>query len=123
MGDVGEHDEQTPLPSRPQLRAQLCVTAIVTAAIAVWVCTRIVSAHPSEPVQCVVIALIPALLTFLSVGLFLVAYELGHGGWGPGRGGDDPDAPPPGPSGGLEIDWDQFERDFQEYAEGQYATV
>ncbi|HUO69341.1 MAG TPA: hypothetical protein VMU39_01080 [Solirubrobacteraceae bacterium] len=122
-GDLHEHDEQTSLPSGPQLRAQLCVMAIVTAAMAVWVCTRIASAHPSSPSQCVLVAIVPALLTFLSIGLFLLAHELGHGGWGPGRGGEDPEAPPRGPSGGLDVDWEQFERDFQAYAERQYVTV
>jgi hypothetical protein len=96
--------------------------AIVTAMMAVWVSTRIANAKPCCIDACVVRAVVPALLTILSVGLFLLAQELGRGGWGPGRGGDDPDAPPPGPSGGLETDWDQFERDFQEYVERQYVT-
>lgn len=48
-------------------------------------------------------------------------------GWdedGPGGGGGPGIGPEPvGPTGGLEVDWEAFERDFQAYAEAHADTV
>lgn len=42
---------------------------------------------------------------------------------GDGGAGRDDDPEPPPPSGGLEIDWAGFERDFQAYAEARAELV
>jgi hypothetical protein len=123
-GNSGEQHDADRRPSGSQLRAQTCVMAIVTLSMAIWLCTQIANMKSCCLEKCLTAAILPAVLTVVSVGLFVLAHELGRDGWGRGGGGGDgPDAGPSGPVGGIEFDWDGFETEFWAYVDRQYTLV
>lgn len=71
------------------------------------------------------LAVVAVLFAAASAGLFALAAALqladgdedaGDDGRGPGEGFDDP-APPRGPVGGVQFDWERFEREFWLYCD------
>jgi hypothetical protein len=122
-GNPGEQHDANRRPSGPELRAQTRVMAVVTLSMAVWLCTQIANVKSCCLEQCLAAAILPAVLTVVSVGLFVLAHELGRDGWGRGGGGDGPDPGPSGPTGGIAFDWDGFETEFWAYVDRQYTLV
>lgn len=95
--------------------------AFLFAGLLLAVVQTLVLGHVTDPA--LGLGVIGATLFCGAVGSMLVAVrrfggEDSDGDDDPGGGGGPVREPePPAPSGGIEVDWDRFERDFRAYAE------